>query len=403
MQRQIFLVLLCSTIALWGQDKVANGMRPHGDGKTLAFKAELQFGSDEEDENYLWPLSNTDIAVDDKGNVFVANTKDNKIAMFDGTGAFVKNVTIEGQGPGEIQALISFQILADGRGVVLEGKPGIIPSFSYFDKDMKFVKKVSHQGGFFPVFALLSPDGNIFGARVLSLDMASNSMLTRFGLLAMEPEAFVAELSQYSQKTNFAQFEDPAVLSSFIGDMLKGQYSQTGHYAFDSKGHVFTAVSKQYEITRWSPDAKVKEMVITREYKPMPLSDDEILAAADAASEEFRGTPFESMINDQFLKHVAARADLPPVKSPIAGLLCLPEGQLLVIRLKNALTGSQQADVFDEKGAFIAQVSKENWAFVSPTGQQRMVFRNQRAYTLETDNNGDNRVVRYSYSWETAP
>lgn len=394
---KIWFMILILSLSTFAADEVLNGKTPKGTAMTIEFKEELRFGADEDEDAYLWPLHTADIAVDDAGTIYVANTKDNRISQFNDKGEFVKDIAIPGQGPGELQALISFQILADGSGVALEGKPGIIPSFSFFDKDMKFVRKMSHQFGMFPVAALLSPDGKHFGARILGLNTQDNTMTTRFGILTVEPEAFVKELSSYSQKTEFARFQDPNVLSAFIGDILKGQYSNTGHYAYDQKGNVYTAVSNKYEITKWTPGVDKKLRVIKREYKPAMLSEEEVLTAADVQSEEFRGTPFESLINDAFLKKVMARADLPPVKVPVSGLLCMPNGYLLVVHHVDAMTGKQVADIFSDKGIFVGQVAMPDWAFVSPSSQPRMVFRNGKAYTLEMDEEGDNRVARYSY------
>lgn len=395
--KHLSLFLLMATFALMAFAQVENGTVPTGTPITLTFTEEIRFGADEDDDAYIWPLATTDFAVDKAGYTYVANTKDNRISQFDKAGKFVKDIAVEGEGPGELRALISFQILADGSGVALEGKPGITPTFLFYDKDMKFVKKAPQQPGAFPVFAYLAPDGETFGARVLTVDVKNNELVTRFGLLKMADGSFIQKLSEYRHKADYAQFGNPAVLSGFIGDILKGQYAHTGHYAYDDKGNVYTAVSNKYEITKWSADLSKKELVFGRKYKPQALSEDEVLAAADSQAEEFRGTPFESLINDAFLEKVAKRADLPPVKAPVAGLIAMPDGHLLVVHGNHWETGEQTADIFDVNGVFKGQVTRENWAFVSPVNQPRTIFRNGLAYVMETDEEGDNRMVRYNY------
>ena len=48
------------------------------------------------------------------------------------------------------------------------------------------------------------------------------------------------------------------------------------------------------------------------------------------------------------------------------GIIPMEDGQFLVINDIDAVTGRQQADIFNKEGKFIGQVARNHWAFVRP-------------------------------------
>ncbi|MDJ0836170.1 MAG: 6-bladed beta-propeller [Acidobacteriota bacterium] len=393
-------LLLAASIFLRAADvpTVKNGKVPIGKTVTLVLTEDLRFGSDEEEDHYLWASDVTDLEVDSKGHIYVADPNESVLYEFDPAGKFVRVVIPKGQGPGETAALAGFQFLADGSAVAFEGRPGVMPKFHYFDKNLKFVKQFSGINMGRMVFnPVLNPQGTRMFGFYMKFDIERSKMVSYTGLLD-DQWAPLKEFSAAEQTANFAQFNDPKVLSDFLGEILSNIIAGAGVGIFDSEGRMYSALSNIYEVTRWSPDLSEKELIIKRDYKPIPREPEEIRAIADRASEGFRRAPgLGDMVNDAFIERVIEKADLPLTKTPIYGLLLMPDGHLLVVHDVHQVTGKQLVDIFNKEGRYVGQAKGNDWCFVNSNGDNSMVFRGDFAYTLETDEEGDNRVVRYRY------
>jgi hypothetical protein len=380
----------------------SNGETPKGEAKTLRFTEDLRFGADEEEDHYQWVMGATDIAVDNKGNIYVADVRESRLLVFDAEGRFQRVAVPKGQGPGEMVSLASFQVLADGRGVAYEGRPGILPKLHFFAPDMSF----QHQkapGGFSKIliYADFSPDGSMMGTQYLAMSMEDGNMFARTALMDLDFNP-LREFSAHEQTMDFQRFNEPGVLRDFIATLLKNALAGVGVFAFGEDGSIYTALSSEYEITRWNKELE-KQHIFEKTYKPVAYRDEEIAAITDRVCEAFRGVPqWAEMINDAFVKRVIEIADITVPKNPVNGMIAMPDGHLLVVHLTDEISGEQTADIFDQSGYLIGQVTMGDWAFLSPLGQVSMVFKNGFAYTLEIDEDEFVRAVRYRYGLEPA-
>ncbi len=404
MNRLLFFFLLVALPIVGADDTVktvTNGQTPAPGGKNLVLIEDLRFGADEEDEEFLWALDTTVVDADDRGHIFVGDPKDSRLLEFDANGAFVRRVIGQGEGPGETRALGSFQFLKDGRLVVLDGRPGILPRIHYFDKDLKFVE-VKNPIGFsnIPISANFSPLGDRFAATYMSFNMEASAMDTMTGVMDTNYKV-LKKFSTHSQTTNFQQFADPAVLNKFITEILQNAFAGVGVMAFDQQGMLYSAISSDYEITKWDKDLQKKTLIIKRDYKPVLNPPEDIRVVTERLSELFRQAPgLESVINDAFVEKVIEKADLPVVKNPVNGLICLPDGHLLVVHVVHEKTMVQVGDVFSPEGKFLGQITTKGASLMTSAGAPRMVFKKDFAYTVETDMEENNRVVRYKYAFK---
>lgn len=390
------VVLIC-TARGWTKE-ISNGRKPSSKAYTIQFTEDLKFGADEEGDEYLWALPTTSVSVDSRGNIFVADTKEGQLFEFDNQGKFLRVAVKKGQGPGEVQFLSFFQILPDGESIALSSAPGSLPVLHFFDKELNFLEQKTPQGtGTIPGSIYFSPLGKIFASTYVSLDFGKGEMVTKTGVLDRDFNV-IKEFTEYPQEANFQRFSDPAYVAEFIANAMKGAFRGVGVVTFDPKGNIYSAVSNQYVITKWNADMSKALLVIKRDYKPIPNTQENIEAVVEKTLSPLRGTPgIGPMITDAFLKKVVELAGVPLVKNPIGNLLHTEKGQLLVVHDINAATGVQMADIYSAKGKFIGQVTLHQWAFLAPNQQPRMVFRNGFAYTVLTDEYDDNRVVRYRY------
>ena len=72
------------------------------------------------------------LQVDDNGNLYIRDSKKNGIYKFDKTGQFVKQISRQGQGPGEYSRIYDFDI-EDNKIIINDGR------FLYFDLNGKFL------------------------------------------------------------------------------------------------------------------------------------------------------------------------------------------------------------------------------------------------------------------------
>ncbi len=84
---------------------------------------------DTNDQNLAFN-SPADLKVDDAGNIYVADSRNQRIQVFDATGRYVRTIGRKGQGPGEFMATNSIDFDNEGRLLVLDNRQRRIQVFS---------------------------------------------------------------------------------------------------------------------------------------------------------------------------------------------------------------------------------------------------------------------------------
>lgn len=379
--------------------EVHNQETPQGVAQTLVFKEDLRFGAEQGGDEYLWTKHNTNVAVDARGHFFVADTQEHRILEFNPEGRFVRVAAAKGQGPGELSALNSIQILPEGTVVTHEGSTGVPPKINFYDAAMTFESAHANQN-FSRIItaAVFAPKRALAACTYVKLNSEERKMTTTYGILN-EQYAVVKELAVQEQVIDFQNFTKPKTLAEFMGTLLAANLGKVGVTAFDQEGRVYLATSDEYKIEVWDAALKNRLTTITRKFEPIYRRAEETRAAAERLVNTYRQAPnLAQVIGHDFEERVIQNAELPAAKNPIQGLFPLPSGHLLVIHNVDLENGTQTADIFDPKGHFIGQTKRANWAFLTQDLKPRMVFKDKFAYTVETDKDENNTVVRYSYA-----
>ena len=97
---------------------ITNPDFPRDGRHVLELEEELSIGVIEGDENYMlsWPY---DLEVDDDGNIYVMDWRENYIRAYDKDGQYLRTVARKGRGPGEFESPAHFKISTDGNLVLL--------------------------------------------------------------------------------------------------------------------------------------------------------------------------------------------------------------------------------------------------------------------------------------------
>jgi hypothetical protein len=84
---------------------------------------------DSDDENLSFD-SPADLAVDAAGNVYIADSRNHRIQVFDPEGRYLRTIGRKGQGPGEFMSAGSIDFYSDGRLHVLDNSQRRIQVFT---------------------------------------------------------------------------------------------------------------------------------------------------------------------------------------------------------------------------------------------------------------------------------
>jgi len=393
MKKLCMLMLGTLSLALLADGfKEVNNGKTHNGSYTLKLTEDLRFGSEDGEEEYLWPGASVVMEADSRGHMFVVDGIGTRLLEFDPNGKFVKIVGGPGEGPGEFSNILSYQVLADGRGMAFSAL-GPSFAFSYFDKTGNFLNRDAKNGaGFVLRTANLSPDGKRIGARVSSNEAGKPTGSLIYAILddkfTIQEELLRLDTPAFDR----SKAMDANYWAEHMGRVLKPYADgDAAFFAFDNAGNLYTAIGKKYEITKWAPDGK-KLMVIKRDYKPIPQSQEEIKAITDPVLEltHSRLPPqLRSIVTDKVMARAVEKAGFPPIKPPVSGLLTMEDGTLIVIHDLSYSTQSAVGDIFNGDGKYVGSFSHGG------KGMSRMKFKNGFAYTVETDDMGDNTVVRY--------
>lgn len=87
-------------------------------------------------------------------------------------------------------------------------------------------------------------------------------------------------------------------------------------------------------------------------------------------------------------------------KPVLLGLIPMEDGHLLAVTEENREKDVQNADDYDARGHLVGRAKAYQRGFVGEDGRVKMIFKNGKAYTMETDLSGDRHLVRYAFQWQ---
>lgn len=346
---------------------VVNEDNPQNPGLSLKFEEELSLTKEG-----WWPSK---VLVDDEGNIYVSQVKENLIYKFDYQGnEILKKEFPKGQGPGEFVSMAP-RLSSDGRFFIYDRRQlrlTIMNNNYEIQNTLKFneYRWIFH----------LDSEANMYFWVVKFLPRtkdANRVVLTKFSLSGeIIHEVFEYIWSIYAVDGKRIEHKHPL-------------YKPYGMYKLDSRNNVFLAMSCNYEINVVSPEGK-KIQKIVKKGQSRKMTDKDI----EKAMSYF---PFASKPGNQII--------IPEFMPYIADFFIMGNSYILVITFKNDFDKRTLAgDLFDEDGIFQARVEVPKyyrWFDLMGPGNSNALVKGNHFYTIEADETEENFYIRrYKMVWE---
>lgn len=310
---------------------------------------ELAIGGAEGREEYM--LSRIiDVAVDDAGNIYAADMKENHIKVFDRNAGYLNTVGRPGQGPGEFSQIADIQITPRNELMVYDR---LAFKLTFFALDGNYLRSIHLKG----IQALRKNfRENVTGNYYVGTIEFQGKYGTNTFRSSREVREYGSDLTFIKTivKDKFRNADVP-----LRQDMLA---------RFLPSGLILCGFTDAYEFRIISPDGKVVRRVL-KEYEPIEISDEE---------KERRG--------------LADVKSVPKYFPAFQDFSMDEEGRIFVQTFgRQGDENKFYYDVFDPDGKYIVKM---------PSNALPEYWKNGKMYTIEYDEQGYQYIKRYKVTWK---
>ena len=339
---------------------VTNGKKPDppkGAPTKLVLEEVYAVGGGDAPDSSFVEISALDVLKD--GTVYVLDTKDSRVKVFDAKGKFLRAFGKAGQGPGELNQPVGILITPEKEVLVedaLNQRLAIFALDGTFSRHVSTARALGLSG--------IQMDGM---GRIVARSMG----LGEAGKMTMDVKAYDKD---FNPKIKLASFEFPVSLQAKINPFS----AMSLLFELDRQGFLYFGSQRGYEIKVLSPEGQLLK-TIGREYDPVPITKedkDEMLKLIPNAS----GVNVRDMI--QFPEHFP----------PFGNFVLADEGCLLARTYEKGRAKKEYYwDVFDAEGRYIAKV---------PIVHEIRLWRDGKAYFFVEDEDGYKTLRCCRARWE---
>jgi len=355
-----------------GVEFIHNTETPMYPDKTVSFVEDLSISGEDNDGNII--LFNPRLSlVDDNEDIYISETQDQVIKIFDSDGEYIKTLGAKGNGPGEFQRIWNLAATKDGKLVALDSSAR---RTSFFDSSGNFLNSFKWKVDYFN-YILIKSSSYIIGERaypgirenayyyVKEFDFDGNEVRS-YGEFKM----FESLIIQDGERTTYTGL--PVSPSSIF----------TGDHARELFYH---CLNNKYIIEVYDTSGKLFRK-IDRPYEPVPFT------KKDADIYRRRG---DYVGISEVVKKTIKNLKMPEVKNIVVRMYVDDKSNLWVRTNEIKEEGDKTLtafDIFNSDGYYYAKV----WAAVSP-----QIFKKGKMYRMDRDEEtGYQTLRRYKVVWE---
>ena len=320
-----------------------------------------------------------DLALDDRGNVFVCDSRANNIKVFDSEGKYLKTIGKAGQGPGDFNYPVEIEFVG-GRFYVRELMNGRV---SILDREGVFLKSVSLQesGTIWWNMAAL-PDGRLIVEK-------EKTNIDKPGL----PQECSIEI--YSGEFSFVKtlYQQKIWRNKYIKEPrttnIPIPFAALVHWHTAADGTIAIGYSEKYEIGIYDPDKGLLKTIL-HDYRPSEVTSKDkeqyfksmgfTYSNSSGMTTQQRGAP----------DFIVKLTEFPKFKPPYNNIRIDPEGNIWVRVYAADESSGASFDAFTPDGRFISRVKlAEDSIF-----PYRLVRQNNAFWTITMDKNGEYAIAK---------
>jgi DNA-binding beta-propeller fold protein YncE len=333
---------------------IENKAKPSGSEK-LVLTREVTVGKLEEGGSIFGTIGGADVTSD--GRIFVLDTREKKVKVFDSSGRKLKELGREGQGPGEWTNPIVLQLISDRELMVSDaGQRKLV----YLDFEGNMIREVSYAKKLV-MMKVIDYGGHYVGSE-----------------MGFEENSMAYTIAKYDP--NFNQlFKIDAILTPVpVGGTKINLFDVVYNFCLDSHGNIIYARMTAYEIKYFTPEGQLFR-IVRKKYRPQPLTEKD-------KEEMLQQMPKTPGVN---LKEMLVFPD----NYPAISTFLVDEQDRLYVRTyeKGKAKDSYLVDIFSPEGKLISRCEMPDGAFLSKDG---------KLYTVEKDEEGYQYICRYQTTWK---
>jgi hypothetical protein len=330
-----------------GVTVVQNPKDPMYGGDVLALEEDLSIGEATTKGDFLFSTIRS-LAVDDAGNIYVLDEKENHVLAFDSTGNHLRTFGRAGQGPGEFSLALTMGLTNRDEIVIEDYRNRLV----YYSTEGEHIRDI--------------PCAKT-GVRRVTVDSSGNILGI---VIVRDEERSRYELNKYDPELNLLHNlgSTPTPSSSNEGF---DPFSGTIYYTFDKDDRVVSGVPDRYEIKIFDTAGNLDKK-ITRDYDPVEITEEEKKEVEEEMPQEIK------------LK-------IPKYHNAFRRFSTDDEGRIFVMTWEH-IQGSEwyYYDVFDSEGRYLAKI---------PLEFRPLVIKKNKFYAVREDEDGFHIVKRYKANW----
>ena len=335
---------------------IKNPKEPINKEPVLSLKVDFTIGGAQAKDEYALALP-TSLAVDKKGELFVLDSKESHIKVFDDSGKYVRTIGRPGQGPGEIGAAWSISLPRGSNELAFRDISN--RKLTFFSLEGMFLRSIPLRG----MIAGIKTDsqGNAY---VSATEFGPGQSMDTLKKMSADMSRVLAEISSRPE------------------DDSHNPFAPREYWVVDARDRLIFGEGKTYEIRYYDPAGKLIRKV---------LRAGGLLKVTQKDIDEFADRKTPAGINPVYnysSHHGAYRSffvdDL---------------GHLFVQTWERTPDNRQDIhDIFDAEGRFIGRVPLNRHAdLINPKVR---LIQSGKYYAIEPDAEGYEVVKRYSIVWD---
>jgi len=332
---------------------VKNPKEPMYGEEVFSLEEELSIGEVAGTEEYMFSRID-DIAVDDEENIYILDSKQAHIKTFNRDGEYLKSIGRKGQGPGELQYPVNLTISPMNEILVND----YARCLSIFSIDGNFLRAVS----------------------LTTMRMISKPKADSRGNIVASYMVFGEEALLVLKKFNSDLEEMYAIFST---EVLKypylNPYYPHCYWEITKDDNIIWGFPTKYELQVLSPEGNLIKRIV-KDYKPVKITNEEKETLINEKMGGYENIPPEVKIQwDEF-------------HNAFIYLTVDDFGRIFVRTFEKVIEGNDYYyDVFNSEGKYIAKI---------PLKARPRVWKKNKLYTIEEDEEGYQYVKRYKVTWK---